>query len=418
MRLADWPFQASIFVGGASRPLGPGAIVAAQPGCLVEVLAKGERRMGVRILQDQLVHADACLREVHRDGFPPVMHQSHCYAVLQLLEEPARVQYVPLNGMHDLPAVLLSHACRAWRPYRLVWPRSEVLDYWVRGRNVCRVSGAFPVQLGSRVPVIVDGRRVGLPLRMYASLTGRMALHEFLDAIELHYDSLGPLEVEGSVTFDPGTTAITVQSGDIVVLSYRLQPLSDAQQALPTGGGHLPDTSDAPGRGEPRHTDPAQRERLPRVRPGGQAGASFSGGASGGRSVKFVKQMATYRCLDASAAKARVAQSVRLASLLGLQVQLVETALQGAPLVLEGPETHVPPAAPANDVVGVFPHAHTGDDALGRDVDSSPSPDLKRVQVCVLRFQQSPTFSFLWMQQGESLPSVMRRGQILLNQSR
>ena len=280
---------------------------------------------------------------------------------------------------------------------------------------MCRVSGAFPVQLGSRVPVIVDGRRVGLPLRMYASPTGRMALHEFLDAIGLLDDSLGPLEVGGSVTFDPSTTAITVQSGDIAVLSYRLQPLSDAQQALPTGGGHLPDTSDGPGRGEPRHNDPAQRERSPRVRTGGQASASSSGGASGGRSVKFVKQMATYRCLDAPAAKARIAQSVRLASLLGLQVQLVETALQGAPLVLEGPETHVPPTAPANDVVGVFPHAHTGDDALGRDVDSSPSPDLKRVQVCVLRFQQTPTSSFLWMQQGESLPSVMRRGQILLN---
>ena len=118
--------------------------------------------------------------EVHRDGFPPVEHQSHCYAVLQLLEEPARVQFLPLNGMRDLASVLISHACRAWRPYRLIWPRWEIFDCWVRGRNACRVSGAFPVQLESRVPVIVDGRKVGLPVRMYASTTGRMALHEFM----------------------------------------------------------------------------------------------------------------------------------------------------------------------------------------------------------------------------------------------
>ena len=58
----DWPFQAVIYVEGASRPLDSSASVEAHPGCLIEVVAKGERRYGPRLLKDQLTHADACLR--------------------------------------------------------------------------------------------------------------------------------------------------------------------------------------------------------------------------------------------------------------------------------------------------------------------------------------------------------------------
>ena len=74
-----------------------------------------------------------------------IQHVGHVYALLQLLEAPARVQFLPIPGSeHLLEQVILSHALRGWRPEDLVWPVEHVRDMAVRGRNVCLMTGKSP----------------------------------------------------------------------------------------------------------------------------------------------------------------------------------------------------------------------------------------------------------------------------------
>ena len=217
----DWSAQAQVYVSDSMRPLSPGESRPVSPGCLIRIVHKTSDASKTRTLGVKLLQPEDNLRDPWDVGFPPDTYESHLYALLQLLEPARRVQYSPIPNCHDLlDEVLVSHAASHWRPYDLCWPRDRVTDLLVRGRHVTLAAGVFPQSLTERVPLFVDGRPVGLPLRLYAAPQGNMPLHELLDMIglfELHADRL---DIGGTADFDPEFRTLAVCAGDVLVLHY------------------------------------------------------------------------------------------------------------------------------------------------------------------------------------------------------
>ena len=210
----DWPHQAQVFVADEGRPLAAAEETRIFPGCLIRVAPTTLRLPSPRTLAYKLRHFEDNLRDPWDHGFPVDFYASHTYALLQLLETTKRVQFSPMpnRSTEALESVLLSHALVSWRPYVWHWPAARVTDLIVRGQPTSLVGGAFPAGIASRAPLFVDGRNVGLHVRMYATQCGKMLLSELLDVIGLFDPQEQLLEASGTVEFDSRTRVVNVRS--------------------------------------------------------------------------------------------------------------------------------------------------------------------------------------------------------------
>ena len=222
----DWSPQAQVYFSDSMRPLSPEESRPVSPGCLIRIVHKAYNVSKPRTLDIKLLQPEDNLRDPWEVGFPPDTYESHLYALLQLLEPTRRVQYSPIPNCHDLlDEVLVSHAASHWRPYDLCWPRDRVTDLLVRGRHTTLAAGAFPQSLTERVPLFVDGRHVGLPLRLYAAPQGHMPLHELLDMIGLFEPHADRLDIGGTALVRPWNNVLGSTRGEKVRLP-RMMPIS------------------------------------------------------------------------------------------------------------------------------------------------------------------------------------------------
>ena len=151
------------------------------------------------------------------------------------------MSYSPTAGAtrQDLEEVLLTHALPSWRPYSPCWPSEAVQDHHLRGHSSCLVVGAWAAELVTRAPVVVDARREGFPLRLYASMVGHMELNNWLHSIGLFDPPAEALHITGTATFDPVRRTIRVCAEDLVVLHFR-QGSAPSRVGLPSSAGRLP----------------------------------------------------------------------------------------------------------------------------------------------------------------------------------
>ena len=215
----EWDPGMHVFVAGSCKPLGPSETCTLHPGILITV-SYCKTRPPALSLTHKLRDSRRQLRDAATEGFLPDVYHGRVYTLLQLLEPPARVQYSPSPGQDLLEQVVVSHALAAWRPYVLHWPNEPVHDLHVRGVATCLVAGAFPCELAGRVPLFVDGRRVGMPMRLYAAKQGHMCLADLFLIIGLGDLDADAYIVTGSVGFDHEQHAVRVSAGDLMVLDF------------------------------------------------------------------------------------------------------------------------------------------------------------------------------------------------------
>ena len=239
---SDWIPGALVFVEGSSCRLSAGERRAIAPGSLIRVLHPRLRNIGPTLLADKLLHHERHLRDVAVTGLPEEGRVGLVYGLLQLLEPPTKVHYSPGLGPRRRDEVLLSHASRDWGPYMPVWPQQPIRNFLLRGERVFQVAGAFPATLCGRVPIIVDGRLVDLPLRLYASKTGTMPFSAFLDHIGLFHPPCHRLAIESPTDYSLTWESIHVRPGDTVRLCYR--PLARARALGTVGADRLDDVPD------------------------------------------------------------------------------------------------------------------------------------------------------------------------------
>ena len=416
----DWSAQAQVYVSDSMRPLSTGESRPVSPGCLIRIVHKTSDVSKTRTLGVKLFQPEDNLRDPWDVGFPPDTYESHLYALLQLLEPTRRVQYSPIPNCHDLlDEVLVSHAASHWRPYDLCWPRDRVTDLLVRGRHVTLAAGVFPQSLTERVPLFVDGRPVGLPLRLYAAPQGNMPLHELLDMIGLFEPHADRLDIGGTADFDPEFRTLAVCAGDVLVLHYLSadepghllqQPLTFASTSAEPEGCARDDPAVVGFSGG-----------LPGVLHG-SAENSLSGGPGtashgAGAGAHLHGQLAV--AADGSWPEAFPEERRRVRP---------DAATVILPLQMSDPNPHncwpteqvaplEPPGETLDSPVGVDEGEESeaaSDDAASSGRDSPIQPEEWRVPVMLLSYQTSPVYDALWVARDESASSWLARASILL----
>ena len=412
----DWPERALVFVGMCGRPLGTEERRAIEPGCLIRVATKGFEQPASRTLTFKLQHAEDNLRDPWVQGFSPEPLAGLTYSLLQLLEATKRVQYSPIPGHDALESVLVSHALASWRPYGLQWPPHRVTDHVVRGMPTCLVCGAFPEGVTSRFPLFVDGRRVGLPYRLYAAPVGDMLLSELLDAIGLFEPEAGLLEVSGSVGFDYERRTVRVSEGDVMVLAFRL------------AGSHVPPGSvDA---------QPDDGTCIGMASVGALQGSGLSSVGCSDIEVApshFCPQAAERSDCSVVWARPLAGRNVSSVDIAEASPCDVDEAVQKGdvllPFTLGDPNPHnCWPTEQVAELQGPGvghdgPHLSPpeGGESEGGDGDDddpelapSPLPEEWRVPVMLLSYQTAPVFDVLWIARHEPVDSWLVRANILL----
>ena len=231
-----WIPGSSVYVGFQTSPLAQDVSVRLVPGQLLRIVAPGCRELTPRTLEDKLRHPARSLRYTATCPLTDELRNRHQLGLAQPLCPLSVVQFDP-NGAPDVTATeVAAQIVRDWGPVTLRRPPTAARDVSVRGEHVHSVVGLFPRDLHSRVPVFVDGRKIGLPYEIYASMSGNMTLREFLCQIGIVLSTLSFIYVTGTVGYDFRQQRVQVRKGDLAILHYS-----------PLGAGHVWDPDHLPG---------------------------------------------------------------------------------------------------------------------------------------------------------------------------
>ena len=299
--------------------------------------------------------------------------------------------------------------------FSVVAARHMVADFALGNRPVNGVFGVVPSGTRARVPVFVDPRSLAQQVKVVLHLPGPLPVADFLRNVGVILPVGFPIRVSVDQTSSLLDGEVLIRAGSVYVVSVATQAVEACSD---DDGDEASATADRDG--NPRDDG---------VRHGSSGGlsdwsrrvcarrASSSGGAScgGQRHDAWECFPDVWRKLDGplvdSWARLRpeqcaIQRAVRVASLLRLQVQLVETECQmRLPLVYSELEA-LPPAVGAPGTPG---------SSGTRSPSSSDGPELKRVRVRIVYFQGPDRWDFLWTQQGEDIDSLLIRGEIVLN---
>ena len=410
----EWRPGSRVYVAN-SRQLLTEAGVPVSSGDLVRIACPGYSLPSVVTLQAKLVHPSEHLCRLSVDGFPaePAFQRRH--GLFQPLESARLVQYAGQRGSDLLGQVLLSHAAPWISPLRLLWPRQQLQDVYVRSRPACAVAMAFPHSVTHYVPVLVDSRKVCFPIQVKATTMGTMTLDAFLDGIGMILPDTANLVISGSVAFDKTTRAITVAPADVVTLRYsnELDCPDDALQATDTAT-LVPDarTLESPATSVTHRSDTTERERTPR--------SAISGAmATNQHSFSPQTMQDLWRIMGRNAVLVDPASAaLRRVHAIARYLPCSAESASRPPLVYQDgewlpPQFSVPrpePPPPAD------PESPAEDVDVAESDTHSYLPDLLRLRVAVMAWQRPTVYGSLWYEEGECIDSLLVRANLLLQE--
>ena len=165
--------------------------------------------------------------------------------MLQPLVVDKIVSYLGEQESPLFASVMLSHADKLARPLEMVRPHQVSRDVEIRGRPVRDLVGIFPAAHATRIPVFLDCRDLGHPLRLVAAQQGRQPLSAFLQQVGLHLEDHATLTVSGSVVADVAHQYLVLRAKDVVRLSRRAPLNDDSDESLHDAGCNLVSSSAA-----------------------------------------------------------------------------------------------------------------------------------------------------------------------------
>ena len=411
---SQWIEGSRAFLRDHTVPLGARS-VPVRAGDLLRIVRPGLSLPAVASVAVKLARPDLHLRSLQVEGFPDTPPAPSRDCLLQPLCPTSLVMYSPVPGPSLLSEVLLSHADHSlWEP-RLVWPLRPLEDLWIAGLAVNR-TGTFPAHNTRRIPVFVDTREVGFPAQLRASYSGTMPLHVFVESVGLLLPDLEFLEVDGTAAFSVQARAITVQEGDVVVLTYSTRSGHERPFALGSSPPPLPDlsldgTDDAdcggrPGAGLASET-PGARDRRPR-RPKHMPGS---------RRCQLGKRLSVGPATPLSPRFDAVDEALRRMRFFDLRQQLRRTELATEPLVFEDGPVPPPVFGQPAPVEPEPPQDESSDGSVPAEDGSAHSylPALLSIRVAVATLQGPTRLHSLWTQEGEDIDSFLVRASIIIN---
>ena len=246
----DWFPGDKAFVGADSLPLSETDSRPITQGTLVRIVPEKRSPVRVHTLEVKLRFPGRFFRDLDTAPLPEEIRNRLRLALSQPLCQLHVVEFNASGGLTEVAQELTTQIVRDWGPVRYHWPARPIADLLVRGGHVHRVVGIFPQRTQTRVPLFVDGRKLCLPVQLYASLQGCMPLSVFLDQIGLRLPRPEAIHLTGTVLFDRTARTVHVRPGDLAVLSI------DEEGSVSDEPLHPFHTSDGPHEGPSRHCPP------------------------------------------------------------------------------------------------------------------------------------------------------------------
>ena len=427
----DWVAGSNVVVGLTVSPLQADEQREVQDGTLIRVFLPRRRLCAAATLSDKLCDPESHFRILETEGPPDEAIHTGAFGLLQPLVTDKIVSYAGEQNSSVFASVMLSHADEVARNLEAIRPHQISTDVELRGRPVRDLVGVFPSDIATRVPVFLDCRDIGHPVRLVAAQQGCQPLAVFLQQVGVFLEDHGSIVASGTAAFDPIQQSIAPRAKDVIRLSRRHSaaqapdgslcdggcalsfPASGADRQTPTSGpaSNVPPRSDAGSGGAPA---PRLRSRSP-PSTGRPAEATLGAANNGDCEGPFIALALCHLACD----------SVRLGAVqwtpnaefrrLELEYSLAMSTLALPVIVYDADDApardYFVDREPLQDAVANPPQ---GDDDLQSDSDE-PVPAMNCVAIAVFVFQRPVRWTSAWVHLGEPFDSFLARVDILHN---
>ena len=426
----DWEAGSKVLVGNATCPLRVGEQREVADGTLVRIFLPRRRIFAAATLLDKMGDPAAHFRYLETEGPPDVAIDTGAFGLLQPLVVD---KIVPYSGEQESPlfaSVMLSHADMLARPLEVVRPLQASLDVEIRGRPIRDLVGVFPAAHATHIPVFLDCRDLGHPLRLVAAQQGHQPLFAFLQQTGLH--------LEDPVVTDVSQQRLVLRANDVVRLSRKVSLGGGLAEFLPDVGDISVSSSAVAGTDGRR----ACSGRLASL--AGQAcavaGSSVAAASSCRPCSRFSAQPA---CLDffglgnaasmwnlgsvppaLSSRPSRDTSACRVEAVwsptaefrrLELEYRLAMSTLASPLIVYDAGEAPVRDYFVPREPLPAADGDPPVDDALSESGSDEPAPSMNCVAIAIFVFQRPVRWTSAWVHLDEPLDSFLTRVDILHN---